>query len=397
MVENACPSCGHPGLETFYEVSSVPVNSVMNMRTRAQALAYPRGDLRLGFCRACGFVSNQAFDPTLTKYCSECEESQGYSPTFNTFQRRLAQGIIDRHNLRNKRIVEIGCGKGDFLALLCELGNNQGVGLDPAYVPGRFESSAADRLEFITDFYSPKYASYRGDLVACKMTLEHIPDTAALVSNVRASLENSPDSLVFFQVPSTRRVLKDLAFWDVYYEHCSYFTAGSLARLFRHCGFDVQTLGQDYDDQYLMIEARPGSGAGAALEGEDDLAEVAEDIRRFAEGVPAEVESWKREIRSARRPVLWGSGSKGVAFLTTTGIRDEVEYVVDINPHRQGTFMAGTGHAIVAPEFLRDYRPDLVVAMNPVYREEIQRDLNRLGLAPVVKAAGESRETARAA
>ena len=29
---------------------------------------------------------------------------------------------------------------------------------------------------------------------------------------------------MFFQVPDMSRVLRDLAFWDIYYEHCSYFT-----------------------------------------------------------------------------------------------------------------------------------------------------------------------------
>jgi hypothetical protein len=55
-------------------------------------------------------------------------------------------------------------------------------------------------------------------------------------------------------------------------------------------------------------------------------------------------------------------------------------YAVDINPNKRGTFMAGTGQEIVTPDFLPDYRPDLVIAMNPIYTEEIQRDLTRRGI-----------------
>ena len=83
-----------------------------------------------------------------------------------------------------------------------------------------------------------------------------------------------------------------------------------------------------------------------------------------------------------QQAVIWGSGSKGVAFLTTLQIKDDISYAVDINPRRRGTFMAGTGHEIVAPDFLRELRPDLVIVMNPVYRQEIQRDLSRMGLQP---------------
>jgi C-methyltransferase. len=78
--------------------------------------------------------------------------------------------------------------------------------------------------------------------------------------------------------------------------------------------------------------------------------------------------------------VIWGSGSKGVAFLTAVGMAAQIEYVVDINPHRQGKFMAGTGQEIVAPEFLENYRPDVAIAMNAVYRGEIQTELDRMGL-----------------
>ena len=44
--------------------------------------------------------------------------------------------------------------------------------------------------------------------------------------------------------------------------------------------------------------------------------------------------------------------------------------------------MAGTGHRIVQPDALVDIRPDVVVVMNPIYREEIAATLEGLGLHP---------------
>ena len=69
-----------------------------------------------------------------------------------------------------------------------------------------------------------------------------------------------------------------------------------------------------------------------------------------------------------------------MAFLTTLNVRDEIAYAVDINPHKHGTFMAGTGQEIVAPEFLREYRPDMVIVMNSIYCAEIRRELDRMGV-----------------
>jgi SAM-dependent methyltransferase len=381
-----CPSCGAVGMEIFYELERVPVHSVLLLPTREEAITYPRGDIRLGFCRACGFISNTAFDPSLHEYSERYEETQGYSPTFNAFARRLAEHVIERYDLHGKDIIEIGCGKGEFITLLCDLGGNRGIGIDPAYVAQRSLAHPSERVTFITDFYSEKYAHLRADFVVCKMTLEHIHQTAAFVGMVRRTLADQPHTTVFFQIPDTTRVLEEIGFWDIYYEHCSYFTPGSLARLFRRCGFDVIDLWRDYGDQYLMIEAQPGSGAGRAFPGlEDDLERTAAGVATLHGEAPQVLRRWRSYLNdqyaAGRRVVLWGSGSKGVAFLTTLGIEREITYTVDINPHKHGMFMAGTGQQIVSPTFLREYRPDVVVVMNPIYRDEIQRDLARLGVS----------------
>ncbi len=69
-----------------------------------------------------------------------------------------------------------------------------------------------------------------------------------------------------------------------------------------------------------------------------------------------------------------------MAFLTTLGNWYEVAYAVDINPLKHGTFMAGTGQEVVSPETLRDYKPDAVIVMNPVYCREIGEQLEGLGV-----------------
>src|SRR5688572_16459117 len=78
-----CPNCGSRGLTIFYTVRGIPAHSCLLMPTRTEAVGYPRGDLRLGFCPACGFITNTAFDVSLNEYSQQYEETQGFSPTFN--------------------------------------------------------------------------------------------------------------------------------------------------------------------------------------------------------------------------------------------------------------------------------------------------------------------------
>lgn len=381
-----CPSCGAAGISVFYQVKGVPVHSVLLLSTREEAVGFPTGDIELGLCPECGFIFNVAFDPALHEYSSKYEATQSYSPTFNQFHRNLAQRLVDRYDLHGKDIIEIGCGQGEFLILLCELGDNRGVGFDPAYDNRRVLSEVKERITFINDFYTEQYTGYHGDFVCCKMTLEHIPNTADFVSTVRRSIGDRLDTTVFFQVPSTSRILRELAFWDIYYEHCSYFGLGSLARLFQSHGFQVLDMAEEYDDQYLMIEAQPMAGPTVAASGRasDLVAEVERDVAHFVQNCQKVQDQWKTILRERRqrgqRVVLWGSGSKAVAFLTTLKIQDEVGCVVDINPNKHGTYMAGTGHEIVPPAFLQGYQPDLVIVMNPIYRKEIQKDLAAMGV-----------------
>ncbi|MEW6753862.1 MAG: class I SAM-dependent methyltransferase [Candidatus Latescibacterota bacterium] len=385
--EGICQSCGSQGMEVFYEVGAVPVHSVLLMPTQRQALACRRGDIALAVCCRCGFVGNLRFDAGLHEYSERYEETQGFSATFSAFHRELARHLVERYDLRGKTVLEIGCGKGEFLEMLCELGDNRGVGFDPAYVPGRNPAAASGRTRYVQDYYSEKYAACRADLVCCKMTLEHIQETAQFAGILRRALDDQPQTAVFFMVPDAGPALRQAMFWDIYYEHCSYFTAPSLAHLFRSCGFDVLDVQRVYGDQYLALEARPASRwRPAPLPVPEGVEDVLADVATFARQCPGRLEEWKARLqglrRDGRRTVLWGASSRSVSFLTTVQAPGAVDCVVDINPYKHGTFMPGTGEQIVGPEHLRQYRPDVVIAMNPIYREEIGRDLSRMGLAP---------------
>ena len=383
-------------MDVFYVMDIVPVHSVMNVHSHVEALNFPTGAIELGFCGECAFISNTLFDPSCIAYSQDCEESQGYSKTFNDFLTDSTKDLIDRYDIRNKEIIEIGCGKGEFLRLICSLGNNRGLGFDPAYIPGRNEYQPADRdhkgnAMFIRDYYSEKYSHYKADAFICRMTLEHISRPYDFLNMVRRAIGNR-SSLVCFQVPNMTRILKDCAFEDIYYEHCSYFTAGALETLFRLSGFDVLDVRSVYGDQYLMLEGLPVADSIVNKAGslENTVQETRTLISHFVETYRNKIEIyWKNRIdemfRQRQKVVVWGSGSKGVAFLTTLGIKESVEYVVDINPHRQGTYMAGTGQAIVAPEFLKKYQPDAVIIMNAIYKTEIEEDLKTMGLSPEVQ------------
>ncbi|MFZ1428047.1 MAG: class I SAM-dependent methyltransferase [Geminicoccaceae bacterium] len=386
-----CPACGKAALAPFYRVASIPVHSCVLVETREAALAFPQGDLELAFCESCGFIHNHLFDRSRLDYSGEYEETQGYSPRFRSFIDEVCEDQIRRHALGGKTLFEIGCGKGEFLVSLCERSGSHGVGIDPAYRPERTQSAAAEQLTFIQDSFGAGYGPIAADYICCRHTLEHIPDVGDFLRLVREGIGDRRPVTLFFELPDTERVLDERAFWDIYYEHCSYFTPGSLERLFRRAGFEVTRQWKAFDDQYLMLEARPGV-SGPASDDAADIERTRQRVAAFSTDVARKLDSLREAVQAWRRTgktvVIWGSGSKSVGYLTTLGLRDEIKAVVDINPHKHGKYQAGSGHEIVGPDALTEIKPDAVVIMNPIYIEEISADLKRRGLTPEITALG---------
>jgi len=148
----SCPNCEKGFLSPFYRAGDIPVHSCLLMASREEAMHYPRADLELGWCRKCGFISNLRFDPSYREYDSSYEETQGFSARFSRFQTALVDRLIKNYGIRRKTVLEIGCGKGEFLSLLCRRGDNRGIAVDPACVPERIPVELRRRLTIIRDY-----------------------------------------------------------------------------------------------------------------------------------------------------------------------------------------------------------------------------------------------------
>jgi ubiquinone/menaquinone biosynthesis C-methylase UbiE len=375
-----CPCCAEELTAPFYFVGPVPVHSCLMLDTAKEAAEFPAGDVRLALCETCGFVTNTDFDPKWSAYAPNYEDQQSFSPTFNSFAGRMATDLIARYALEGKKVVEIGCSKGDFLRLLCEGGKMEAVGIDPSALPGRVPPPENGTLEFIADYYGPEHYELPADLICCRHTLEHIQNVDEMLRAFRDHAAANPGCVVVIEVPDAMRVWEQAAFEDIYYEHCSYFSAGSLARAMRRAGFAVTDLRREYDDQYLVIEAvlDPSKDTHFAIEEEPKC--VTEVIGGLPAIMDAKIQAWRSFLeRQSEALAIWGSGSKCVAFLRTLNTTKGVDAIIDINPHRKNRFAPASSQPINTPDRLIDVKPAKVILMNAIYEREIAADLRRWG------------------
>lgn len=374
-----CPVCGSADTIVFDRRPRVPVHQNGLCPTRQSALATPTGVLEMSGCRACGFAWNAAFEPDLLVYDAAYENDQTCSPAFRShFEERAERVRAAVSDLNDVRVVEVGCGQGDFLAHLSALGGDRiarATGFDPAW--RGVDGDGPGRAVIHRRYYEPATAGLAGgapDVIVSRHTIEHVPDPIAFLTTIREAAGRETPARIFLETPCIGWVIANGQMQDLFYEHCSIFTAGSLALALRKAGFGPARAGHVFGGQYLWAEG--GFGADEATEpGIPDFAGWEEQKARY-------VAHWRGivEAASGRGPVyLWGGGSKGVTFtLLIDPDATRLSGAVDINPKKQGGYLPVTGLPILAPEQL-PAEGATVIVMNPVYHAEIEAQARAIG------------------
>jgi hypothetical protein len=171
------------------------------------------------------------------------------------------------------------------------------------------------------------------------------------------------------------------------YEAGCFFSAASLARVFRECGFQVLDVLPALGQAHLEIEARPSQSPKTHVsEASSEIAAIDKQAESFAPEHARQVAKWSERFeayrREGKRVALWAAGMRAISLLVNVPTAAAcVDYVVDVNPQRQGRFLPKTGQRVIAPGQLVSIDPDVVIATNPNYAEEIRAQLRSLGLS----------------
>jgi SAM-dependent methyltransferase len=378
MNDVECPVCTGCATQGDYAVASTPVRTA-TVYAEHDPEAVARGALHLASCGACGLVFNSCFDPSTQDFSEGYEEAQDFSSVFRGYAHELAQRLTERYSLHGKRVLEIGCGKGGFLALLCRVAGATGVGIDPAADPSRIPEDLRDVLTVFKAEYGPEHRVLveQADFVCCRHTLEHIFDPVDLLGRLREHLGDRTDVPLVVDVPSGQHVLDCGGFWDVYYEHCMYYSDEAFAAMLNRCGFDVRSTWREFDGQYLLAEAFPAQRVATQVDG---AAELLAQGTRLIKAKRDGWDHWLGSLPGDTNVVLWGSGSRAVGFLSAVSNSNKIAGIVDINPFRAGKYMPGFDRAILSPDQLPALGCDAVIVMNPSYREEIDENVRAVGL-----------------
>lgn len=388
----ACPVCRSTALVEIADLGDVPLFCNVQWDTREEALRAASAPMRLAGCPACGHHFNAAFEAGRLEYAPAYDTSQHHSATFRAYADDLARRLVEGYDLRGKTVVDVGCGKGDLLKLVCRLGGNRGFGYDVSY-HGDANPADAPGVTFRTTFFdAAQSADVAPDLVCCRHVLEHIADPVAFLEGLAEALGGDRRRVLYLEVPNGELQLTGGLLWDYIYEHYSYFSPASLSRALQLAGLEILELGSAFGDQFLCAEVRLAQAGGRSAEPAPSP-QSALAMRGAAERFPGLLTGWRAWAdalpQDADGTVLWGAGSKGVTFVNLLGLAAPVplDRMIDQNPNKHGRYVARTGQVIAPPSSLLQRPASTVLLMNDIYRGEISRWLDEQGVGAGVVSA----------
>ena len=374
MNNNSCPICKSDKLRIIINRIEAPVHQNYIYKSRKDALLANTGDLSIYICELCGFIFNKTFDINKLSYGNNYDNNQNESSFFRDYINKELEYLTQKINLKNKNVIEIGCGSGTFLKKIVQETGCNGIGFDPSYVG---ETKLLEgKVNFIKDYYSEKYSDIEADLIICRHVIEHIANPIEMLISVRKSLRNSDKPICFFETPSVKWILENKIIYDFFYEHCSYFEDVSIEQAFNKAGFNIIDIKYEFSNQYMWILSevnKPGKKT-------DDIKKVEhlnKISKEYSNSVKTIVHYWEKKLSILNKEgkvAIWGAGAKGVTFSNLVDPEAKlIDCLVDINKNKQGCFIPITAHEIISYDSILKRNIMNIIIMNDNYYGEISK------------------------
>ncbi len=390
--DRVCEACGTARLIPFADLGEIPVLCGVHWANEEAAAASPVGRMVLGYCPACAYVRNLAFDDSVLVYDTTMDTNLHHSPAFAAFSAELVAHLTERYQLAGARVLDVGCGQGEFLRELCHTAGCTGVGFDAMYAGpigpdpsgATLHSQSAPRGLALPPF----------DFFTSRHWFEHLDDPYEFLADLRRQAGDR-DVCGYLEVPDACYDL-NTAGWEVIYPHVSYFDASSLVHIAQRAGWRVEDTGTLFSGMFRFLEVSANRAdrprvVDTSIPGADDRDRQLAAIAEFPARHFAERRTWQdriaAETEAGGRTVLWGAGSRGVQFLSFADTGHRLAAVVDVNPRKWGRYLPVTAHRVDPPEVLREITPTTVIITNPAYLTEIGEQLRTLGVDAELIAA----------
>ncbi|ACJ01121.1 class I SAM-dependent methyltransferase [Rhodospirillum centenum] len=381
----SCRACGAPLRHSFVDLGKTPLaNSYLDPDRAGEAEAVY--DLHARVCDACFLVQVEDVVPAEAIFTDYAYFSS-YSESWVEHARRYALGMIGRFGLDGRsQVVEVASNDGYLLRHFVAAGIPV-LGIEPAANVAAVARAQGVPTE--TVFFGRETArdlrdrGLAADLIAANNVLAHVPDINGFVAGIAALLK--PAGVWTVEFPHLLNLIEQVQFDTIYHEHFSYLSLLAVESILERNGlraFDVEELPTHGGSLRVFVGHRDGPHgpcpgldavrareARAGLDRLETYAGFGERVRKVRDDLLGFLAGARREGRAV---AAYGAAAKGNTLLNYCGIgTDDIRFVVDRSPHKQGRLLPGSHIPILPLEVVERERPDYLLILPWNLREEI--------------------------
>lgn len=390
-----CIACGH-ALSPLMTLDDMPA-SAQNIPAASELAEDHPLSLTLCQCPSCGLVQ---FDTEPVDYYRDVIRAGGGTRTMTRLRHeeyaRLLTAMQENH-IHGRRIVEVGCGRGEFLRMWQNLAEDPegaaALARDQARDPLSGQPNAAplhlvglehkpSLVEEANAVADKKYRVYEGfatgdvrypegpfDAFVQFNFLEHQPDPCDMLRNIGRNLK--PQALGLITVPSFEYILRYNGYYELLRDHIANYTEFTLQKLLQDCGFELLSMDLVNRDtiEAIVRKADPDELSELHYSGRlIDVSALRDSYDRLSASVNAHIDHLSE---SRRTMAIWGASHQGFTLAATTKLGGRVEYIIDSAPFKQGRFSPASHIPIVAPDYAVAHPVDEILIVAPGYTDEI--------------------------
>ena len=390
-----CIACGHAlsPLMTLYDMPA----SAQNIPAASELAEDHPLSLTLCQCPSCGLVQ---FDTEPVDYYRDVIRAGGGTRTMTRLRHEEYARLLtamQEHHIHGRRIVEVGCGRGEFLRMWQNLAEDPegaaALARDQARDPLSGQPNAAplhlvglehkpSLVEEANAVADKKYRVYEGfatgdvrypegpfDAFVQFNFLEHQPDPCDMLRNIGRNLK--PQALGLITVPSFEYILRYNGYYELLRDHIANYTEFTLQKLLQDCGFELLSMDLVNRDtiEAIVRKADPDELSELHYSGRlIDVSALRDSYDRLSASVNAHIDHLSE---SHRTMAIWGASHQGFTLAATTKLSGRVEYIIDSAPFKQGRFSPASHIPIVAPDYAVAHPVDEILIVAPGYTDEI--------------------------
>ncbi|WP_022761366.1 class I SAM-dependent methyltransferase [Butyrivibrio sp. AD3002] len=317
--------------------------------------------IRLRQCNYCGLV--QAVGEPVSYY-RDVIRASSFSKEMMEFRRQQYSKWVNDNNLIGKKVVEIGCGKGEYMTPMESTGAVvSGIEHLASSVEVAKKNGHSVMQGFIENSDTKiENSPYDGFIIM--NFLEHIPNPSDFLMGIGSNL--SEEGVGIVEVPNFDMMIRKSLYSEFIQDHLSYFTKDSLVGLLMRSGFEVISCKEIWHGYILSAEVkkRKAFDAGAFV---DKHNELKKEVHDFLNGQQA----------AGKTIAVWGAGHQALANLSLLNMTEYIECVLDSADFKQNKYTPATHLPVVSPIVLREGKIDTVIVMAGSYSEEIKNIISR--------------------